>query len=123
MVFNGMFSLASGLLLAILPGTVDDWLGFSAPGWLRLVGLGLIGHAAILFWAARRPDPAPWARLNLLAIAPYPLLMIGLVATGVIDRQLGQGLALIDGAIIAGIAGWHWASLRESRQVPQPRMA
>jgi len=123
MLFNGAFSLVSGAFFAIAPGIVDGWLGFTASGWIRLVGLVLFGHGLILFWAARRHDRAKWARLNLLAIAPYPILLIGLVAGGVIDRTLGQGLALFDAAVVAAIAVWHFVSLREPRRASQPQPA
>ena len=120
---NAAFSLATGALIAAAPGTVGDWLGVEISGWLRLLGLALIGHALILFWAIRRPDPTPWARINLLAIAPYPLLMIVLVATSVIGRPFGQVLALLDGAVVAAIAAWHWVSLRNPAPLHQPQHA
>ena len=120
---NAAFSLASGALITAVPGTVGDWLGVAIDGWLRVFGLVLIGHGLTLLWAGRRNDPTPWARLNLLAIAPYPALMVVLVVTGQIERPLGQVLALIDGAIIAAIAGWHWLSLRTPAAVHQPQHA
>ena len=109
---NCVFSLATGALLAISPATVSDWLGVDIPVELRLFGLVLIGHAAALFWVARREEPRPLVMLNLLAIAPYPIAMIGLVAFGVLDTNLGRTLALADGFVIAVIAAWHAASLR-----------
>lgn len=104
LLFNAGFSLASGLLLLLAPGTVGGWLGIDSPGWLRLAGLVLLGHGALLLGLLPRLGLRTVAVLNLMAVAPYPLLMIVLVATGVIDRTLGQALALIDGAIIAGVA-------------------
>ena len=120
---NAVFSLFTGTLLAVAPATVGRWLGVEIDGWLRALGLGLIGHAVALAWAARRPDPLPWARLNVLVIAPYPLLMIGAVATGLIERSLGQGLALADGAIVGFIAVVHGLALRRQAGAdvaPQP---
>jgi len=117
---NAGFSLASGLLLALAPGLVGDWLGVSIDIWLRLLGLGLIVHFAILAWAALQPDVGQLTKLNLAAIAPYPFLMVGLVAFGLIDRSLGQGLVLIDGAIVGALALVQYLGLREPRTaVPQ----
>lgn len=123
LLVNAAFSLASGALIGLVPGTVGGWLGVDIDGWLRLVGLALFGHGVMLLGAVRQPDVAKWAKLNLMAIAPYPLLMIVLVATGLIDRPLGQVLALVDGAAIAVIAGWLGKSLREPAPVRQPQHA
>lgn len=114
---NAVFSLATGMLLAVAPGTVGAWLGVTIDGWLRLLGIGLIGHFAVLWWAQARPDPRPLAKLNLLSIAPYPLLMIGLVAFGLVERNLGRGLVLVDGLIVGVIA---WGHLRELKAPSSP---
>lgn len=104
LVANAVFSFASGLLLLVAPGTVGGWLGVTIDGWLRLAGLVLLGHGALIVALLPRMQLQKIARLNLLAIAPYPILMIVLVATGMISRTLGQVLALVDGAAIAAIA-------------------
>ena len=110
---NALFSLATGALLASIPGTVGGWLGVEVDGWLRLLGLGLIGHFVALWWARNRDNLATWARLNLLVIAPYPLLMVGLVGLGVIDRDLGKTLALTDGLMVGVLAWGHRRALRQ----------
>jgi len=104
LVFNAGFSLLSGILLTAAPGTVGGWLGIDSDGWIRLAGLVLLGHGLLIAALLPRLELRQLAVLNLAAIAPYPLLMVGLVATDVIDRDLGQTLALVDGAIIAGVA-------------------
>ena len=113
---NAVFSLGTGLLLALVPGTVGGWLGVEVDGWLRLLGIALLGHAAILVWAkadgARHDRTRQWTLANLAAIAPYPALMVLLVATGLVDRPLGQALVLIDGAIVGAIALLHLPRLR-----------
>lgn len=109
---NGAFSLLSGLILTFAPDRVADWLGVDPTLLIRLFGVVLLGHGLLLFWSAARPNPRPWASMNLLAIAPYPLAMIGLVASGIVETSLGRVLVLADGAIIAAIALWQWRSLR-----------
>ncbi len=104
LVFNASFSLLSGLLFLVAPGTVGGWLGIESSGWIRLAGLVLVGHAALIAALLPRMQIERVALLNLVAIAPYPLLMVALVGTGVIDRNLGQVLALADGAIIGAVA-------------------
>ena len=109
---NAALSILSGALIALAPSMVGDWLGVEIDGWLRLFGIALLGHAVLLVWASGRTDPVPLAQLNLLAIAPYPIAMIVLVATGLVDRPLGQALVLIDGLAVAAIAAWHGKGLR-----------
>ncbi len=120
---NAAFSLGTGLLLAIAPATVGGWLGVEVDGWLRLLGIALLGHAAMLAWAASQAETRKWAQLNLLAIAPYPVLMIGLVVTGLVSRPLGQGLVLADGVIVGAIAAMHWLGLRKAAPVVQAQAA
>ena len=104
LLFNAGFSVLSGLLFLVAPGTVGGWLGIESSGWIRLAGLVLVGHAALIAALLPRMQIERVALLNLAAIAPYPLLMVALVVTGVVDRDLGQVLALADGAIIAAVA-------------------
>ena len=118
---NAAFSLATGLLLSAAPGTVGAWLGVDVDGWLRLLGLALLGHAAALAIATRLPDPTFPGRLNLAMIAPYPLLRIGLAATGLVDRPLGQALVLADGVIVGAIAIAHARALHQPALTPAPQ--
>ncbi len=101
---NAAFSAFTGLLLTLAPGTVNDWLGLAIPGWLRLLGVALLGHAVILAIVLRLDRPEPLAKLNLAAIAPYPLLMVGLVVADVVSPTGGQALVLLDGAVVGMVA-------------------
>ncbi len=49
---NGGTTIAFGLLLLLAAGPVDDLLGTDRPGWVRLVGLGLLPYAAFLLRTA-----------------------------------------------------------------------
>ena len=117
---NGSFSLLSGILLTLAPGTVSNWLSLDAPLLIRLFGVVLLGHALLLFWGAVQPNPRLFTTMNFFAIAPYPLGMIALVASGIIESALGRTLVLVDGAIIAAIALWHWRALQTHRHSPAP---
>ncbi len=123
LLMNAAFSLATGLLLAAVPGTVGNWLGVSVDGWLRLFGAALITHAALLLWVNSRENQIPLAKINLALIAPYPLLMIALVVFGLVERPLGRGLVLADGAVIAIVALIQWQSLRGVSRQPEPASA
>ncbi len=117
---NAAFSIATGLLLTAAPSTVGNWLDVAIAGWLRVLGMVLIGHAALLIWASRQPSVKTWARLNVAAIAPYPLIMIGLIATGLVSSSLGRTLVLFDGTIVAAIGFTQWNGLRRSSADAHP---
>ena len=94
---NAAFSLGTGVMLAAASTSVSSWLGVSIDGWLRLLGIALVSHCAVLLWATSRESFNRLAALNLLAIAPYPLLMLILVAARMVETRLGIALVLLDG--------------------------
>jgi len=110
---NGAFSFGTGLLLAIAPGTVSDWLGLDIAGWLRIFGVALIGHGFLIAFVLRtqQENIRRWGLMNLLSVAPYPVLMIIVVAT-VVSTDLGRLLLLLDGAIVGLFAVGQWLGLR-----------
>lgn len=103
-LLNAGLSLGSGLLLASVPAAVGRWLGVDAHGWLRLIGFALALHGLMLAWASAQQDLTVWARVNVWAITPYPVIVVGLVVFDVIRTDGGRVLALIDGAIVAALA-------------------
>ena len=117
---NAAFSFATGFLLALAPASVGSWLDVSINGWLRLVGIALIAHGAVLLWTTRQDSIASWARLNIAAIGPYPLLMVALIVTGLVSGVLGRSLLLVDGAIVGLLAIAQWSGLRQSTPNAQP---
>lgn len=120
---NAAFSALSGLLLTFFASPIGGWLGVSIDGWLRLLGLVLLGHSAILTWVLTQADNTRWAKLNLAAIAPYPLIMLGLVASGVVEPAAGQALVLGDGLIVGLFAISQWFGLRTQKVSVDPEPA
>ena len=112
---NAALSLGTGLLFAIAGPTVSAWLGMDQGGLIRLLGAALIGHGVMLVWASGQDNIATLGRLNLATIAPYPLILIGLIIGGVIDRNLGIGLALADAAAVGLLAIVQFVGLRSHR--------
>ena len=47
---NAATSVITGLAMAAAPGTVDELLGSGHPGWIRIVGFGLLVFAAAVVW-------------------------------------------------------------------------
>ena len=82
-----------------------------------------VGRTIAELDAARRDALSWWARLNLAVIAPYPVLMILVVVTGLVDSSLGQGLVLTDGAAVAAVAVLHLIGLRTEQSATHARLA
>jgi hypothetical protein len=49
---NAANCIVSGTALAVFAGPIDDLLDTGRPGWIRLVGLGLLPFAAYCWWVA-----------------------------------------------------------------------
>ena len=110
---NAGFSSASGLVLLAVPEAIGGVIGVDIDWFLHLFGVALLAHAALLWIVVGRTDVARWAKLNLVAIAPYPVAMIAVAAT-IAEAGAGRLLVLADGAAIAIIAGAHAVGLRQS---------
>ena len=50
---NATTSGIGGVIAAAAPGPLDDLLGTGQPGWVRLVGIGLVLFAAVVIATAR----------------------------------------------------------------------
>lgn len=109
---NAVLSILTGLLLAIAPATVGDWLGVEVDGWLRLLGLGLLGHAIALGVAATQANVRRWGHINLVLIAPYPALLIIVMLAGLVSTGTGRALLAADAAAVGTIAIAHRFGLR-----------
>ena len=119
---NAALSFATGTLLTVAPATVGGWLDVSIDGWLRALGVALLGHAAILAWVTTQTRLEGWLKLNLAVIAPYPLMMIGLAAT-VVDPPAGRALVLLDGALVGALAVMQARGLIGGAEQHEPRSA
>ena len=74
---NGIFSGASGAALLVAAGPISRFTGVGQPAFLAVIGVLLVGYAALLFWSTNS------AR---------------------IDRRLGVTAVVLDLAWVAGSA-------------------
>lgn len=109
---NAATSVITGLLLAAAPSAVAAWLGVSIDGWIRIVGVVLLGHGAGLTWVGQQPSIEVWAKLNIAAIGPYPLILLGILLVGAVDTGLGRVLLLLDATVVGLFAGAQLLGLR-----------
>lgn len=90
---NGSTSLIAGLVAAAIPGTVAGLLGVDHPGWVRLVGLGLIVFAVdvVVLAGTRTSRLARWAPLVIVADIAWVLgsaVTIGVGAFSVLGTTM-----------------------------------
>lgn len=52
---NAVTSIVCGSILALAPHALDDLLGTGHPGWVRLVGIGVVLFGADVWWTSTRP--------------------------------------------------------------------
>lgn len=91
-----------------------DVLGVDEVVLLRVFGMVLVGHAAILVAVRDRPDVRRWTLCNLAVIAPYPLLLVGVVALGLVEGVGAVTLLLVDAAAVGAVALWQASAVRET---------
>lgn len=111
---NAALSLTTGLALATMPTAIGNLLALEVDVWLRLLGIGLLAHAAALVVVAWLDDPTRWVRINLAMVVPYPFLMLALAATSV-DTSGGRVLVVADGLAVAIVAWLQWTGVRRVR--------
>lgn len=101
---NAAFSAFTGSLAA----GPTDWFGglIGTPhlGLLKLFGAALLLHAVCLIIIARLPQIRVWAKINFALIAPYPLLMLLAIGSGLVSTPIGKVIAAADGLIVGAIA-------------------
>ncbi len=118
---NALSCLVFGAVFALRPEAVAAFLAEApAPALaLRLLGIGLIAHAAHLGWAAARERPIRWEiRYLALADALWVVATLGLVAGGLwITTPEGIDAAMATAAMV-GLLGF--AQIRAWRMAAAP---
>lgn len=112
---NAAFSTLTGLPLLFFPKNASGMFGFDHPDILRLVGISLLFHAAMLAWVRNKPTIRGWTKINLGVIAPYPIIILTLISLGHITDTAGVVLAGIDGLVVGLIALWQYRALKQNK--------
>ena len=95
-----------------------ETLGLPAPRAIQGFGMVLLAHCALLLWASGRAQIGYWARRNVLGLAIFAAVLVGLAVVHV-PTGLGRGIALAVAALVGGLARWHWRLLT-ARTDPEP---
>lgn len=110
---NAVFSAFTGSLMVGPNFWFGNLLGTPHFDILRIFGLLLLCHAAILVFIVRRGAAPNWVKLNLVLIAPYPALIFIAVLTGFVKGPEGITVAVLDGLIVGAIAIWQFRALKD----------
>lgn len=113
---NAANCIVSGTALAVAAGPIDDLLDTGHPGWIRLVGLGLLPFAALCSWVAA----GPLQRLRTVAplivagdvnwvIASVVSVLLGWYAGGGVVAVLAMAVVVDTFAVLQFVA---WRRLR-----------
>ena len=107
----GVYAIAAGVGLLLMPGLVLGTLGFppTQDGWVRVVGALAIAVGAYHIVAARN-DLIPYIRATVWARIGFAVLLGGLVVASVMPRSL-----LLFAAIDVAGAVWTAVALRQAR--------
>jgi hypothetical protein len=113
---NAATSLAAGMLAAVAPNILDQVLGTSHPGWVRLVGIGLIVFAADVTIVAGAPTVrlARWTKGIVAADVMWVGATIATIRAGWFDFR-GAVLLGLAGAVVGSFAAVQWRRLRSLR--------
>lgn len=113
---NALNSIVFGALLATIPNRIDRVLGTGHPGWIRVVGLGLIPFGAMCAWSAAA-SPATRRRITPQIVVADVVWVVASVVTVLLGWYSGRGIvAVLAMAAIVGLFAllqWHaWRRLQ-----------
>jgi hypothetical protein len=110
---NATNSFVFGALLAAFPAQVDDLLDTGHPGWIRLVGLGLLPFGALCTWLSTASPPT-LRRITPQIVVGDVAWVAASVATVLLGWYSGGGIfaVLAMAAIIDAFALLQWTAWR-----------
>ena len=113
---NATNSFVFGALLAAFPGRVDDLLDTGHPGWVRLVGLGLLPFGALCAWLSTASLPA-LRRITPQIVVGDVSWVAASVVTVLLGWYSGGGIiaVFVMAAIVDVFALLQWSAWRRLR--------
>ena len=113
---NAASSIVVGALMAAAPETVDDVLGTGRPGWIRLVGLGLVVFAVFVGWLSTTSPKMMEKLVPQVALGDIGWV-VGSVVTVLVGWYSGGGNVVVLAmavavAVFAALQWWPWRRLQ-----------
>ena len=112
---NAASSAFSGMVLALAPASIDEWLGTGHPQWIRLVGVLLVPFALGVAWLStlerdrlRRHVPAVIAGDVAWVVASLVTVLVGWYDT---EGAFLVGAMALAVDVFAGLQWWTWRRL------------
>jgi hypothetical protein len=109
---NALNSLVFGALLTAIPHRIDELLDTGHPGWVRLVGLGLLPFAALCAWLStaslhqlRRMTPQIVAGDMAWVVASVVTVLLGWYSGGGVVAVLAMA-AVVDAFALLQWSAW-----------------
>jgi hypothetical protein len=115
---NALVSLITGCAGVLMALPLVQTIGLIAGETYQVLGALLLGHMAVLLWAAGRATITFWARLNIAGLVGYVLLLIAAQALGEIATPTGRALVALDAFVVLLLALWQARALKAA--TPQP---
>lgn len=109
---NAINCIVSGTAMAVAAGPIDELLDTGHPGWIRIVGLGLLPFAALCLWAAagpverlRKETPSIIAGDVAWVVASIVTVLLGWYSGGGIVAVLAMAV-VVDTFAVLQFVGW-----------------
>ncbi|MDX1469066.1 MAG: hypothetical protein R3258_06965 [Acidimicrobiia bacterium] len=109
---NGVFSITSGLILAVGSPLLDMWLGVDVP-WLLAIGVALVGYGLSLYSSAGRDETL--VRLGRFATVADIGWVLGAAALISLTDALTPGGEIALAAVSAVVLGF---AVLQARALP-----
>lgn len=113
---NAASCVVSGAALTAVAGPIDDLLDTGHPGWVRVVGLGLLPFAAFCWWVSagsierlRKETPAIVAGDVAWVVASIVTVLLGWYSGGGVAVVLAMAVVVDVFAVLQFVA---WRKLR-----------
>jgi hypothetical protein len=116
---NALNSIVFGLVLATVPGRIDELLDTGHPGWIRVVGLGLVPFGAFCAWLSTTSSTT-LRRITPQVVAGDVAWVGASAATVLLGWYSGVGVVavLAMAAIVDVFAVLQWSAWRRLRTMP-----
>jgi hypothetical protein len=101
---NALTSGLGGLVAVATPGRLDELLGTGRPGWVRLVGAGLVAFAGVVALVSRASSPVLVRAAPLISVADASWV-VGTILTIVASWYSTAGAVLM-ASVAAMVTGF-----------------
>lgn len=111
---NALTSGLGGLVAVAAPRWLDELLGTGHPGWVRLVGAGLVAFAGVVVWVSRASSPVLVRLAPLISVADA-FWVVGTILTIAAGWYSSAGAVLM-ASVAAMVTGFSIAQAKLAKR-------